>query len=61
MFLVDNRYHDFYRGGSAVGLSVCPASGRLGVRIPGATSRKSGSDNSIAKCSAKGVGVMGPL
>ena len=50
------------RDGGAVGESVRPASGRLGVRIPAATdpSHKTGSDSSTTKRSALGASVTGP-
>ena len=50
------------RGDGAVSLSVCPASGRLGVRIPAAADlcRKTSSDSSAAKRSAIGMSVRGP-
>ena len=55
--------HKMYgRSSSAVGWSVRPASGRLGVRIPAATDlrRKKGSDSSTAKRSAIVLSVTGP-
>ena len=50
------------RGGGAVGQSVSPASGRLGVRNPATTDEvvKTGSDSFTAKRSSIGVGVTGP-
>ena len=50
------------RDGAAVGLSVGPASRRLGVRIPAATDQrcKTGSDSSTGKRCAIVVSVTGP-
>ena len=49
-------------GSGAVGWSIGPASGRLGVRIPAAKTLvvKTGSDSSTAKRSAIGASFTGP-